>query len=92
MSDERRLRRVGITSAVLIEWMTTGWRTNQNEYVECIEGLPQGAKCIRMDYDMVHDVAYLLVEHESFEPVHHGEVIPKMHVAYRSTRLKDNGS
>lgn len=92
MTEGRRLRRVGIMPEVMIEWMTTGWRASPTEYVECVEGLPVGAKCIRFDYDLVSDVAYMLVEHESFELVQHGEVIPKMHVTYCTTRLEESES
>ena len=41
-----------------------------------VDGIPDGGKVVRAGYDHLTDVIYLIVEHESFDDVPEGNLIP----------------
>ena len=50
----------------------------------CVEGLPEGAKYIGAQLDIMALSVYLIFEHESFEPLKNGQEIPLQPVRYES--------
>lgn len=70
------------------EIMTAGWK---GDGVECVNGLPKGAIIISTGYDAAYDWYYFIVEHESFDLITEGDVLPLMHVTY-AWRPVDRGS
>jgi len=73
---DRRLMRVGITPEVLVQSMlTTGHKRSYR-----IIGAPEGTEIIRCGYDRERDLLYVLLRHESFEPVPEGEIVPILNI------------
>jgi hypothetical protein len=74
----KRIVRVPISFALLIELMTKGFKNSGS--IECTEGLPDGAVYVRSYTDEEKKTGYLVFEHESFEPVEEGAWIPELRV------------
>ena len=78
-----RLMRVGNSQELLQDILTQGWRIGgPGRYVECTEGVPEGAKIVGSSHDRERLVAYLFFEHESFEDVLEGGHVPEMKVTH----------
>lgn len=57
---------VMVNSEVLVEFLTKGWK---GDGVQCIEGLPAGAKLVSVrTYEYYPEHVTLIFEHESFAP------------------------
>lgn len=75
--------------------MTKGWVAGQGGIVErlvCTEGLPEGAQFRGMEYRAKWGGLFELVfEHDSFEDIPQGAVLPEIRVEYR-THYRPSGS
>lgn len=92
MSDEakypaRRRRSVVINPELFCEMITTGWC---GDGIECIDGLPEGAKIIRFGHDLPRDLYYFIVEHESFDLIPPFEQLPLMWITYSKRTWPEN--
>lgn len=81
--SERRYRRVAISFDLLVQMLTTGWSIGDAQTITCIDGLPEGAKFIRAIYDILSDTESLVFEHESFEPIQQGQIIPVSYISWK---------
>lgn len=82
MTEGRRLRRVPINMDMLFDIFTEGWEVGTNAYIRCYQGLPKGSKFISAGYDPLSGSEQLIFEHESFEPVKPGEIIPVLYIGH----------
>lgn len=71
--------RVVISAEIFTEILTTGW---SGDGVQCVEGLPEGADFINMDYDPVSDSFSLIFQHESFPPTEEAQMLPALPIMY----------
>lgn len=69
--NTRRLKRLTLSPDVLIY-------TLADMRLRRVVGFPAGAKVARCGYDSLTDTFYIVVEHESFEEVPQGEIIPML--------------
>lgn len=76
---ERRLVRVSMTVDLLQELLTQGFRAD----LECEIGLPAGAVFIGSTTDAPSLDVNLFFEHESFQPVPMGEMVPLLMPRFR---------
>ena len=76
-----RLKRVAITAYLWLEMCTLGWNT-KGHWLECTEGLPEGAEIVNSDFDGRTNQLYLIVHHESFPQVEYGNEIPLLSVMF----------
>lgn len=81
--SERRYRRVVIDFDFLTQILTTGWSIGDAQTITCIDGLPEGAKFIHAIYDVLSDTENLVFEHESFEPIPQGQMIPVSYISWK---------
>ena len=70
--------------------LTKGWRCGADgDIVECVEGLPDGARYVRGFYDAEKGLVGLVFEHESFKEVPWGGAMPEiLPVITRKTAVK----
>jgi len=66
------VRRFPITLALLLDIFTTG----QTVRAEIVSGIPRDAMIVRHHYDNETGLYFLTLQHDSFEPVKTGAVIP----------------
>ena len=59
--------------------LTEGWHAD----VECIQGLPNTARYIRMVYDMERDLVGMVIEDDSFPPAIEGQPLETIKPAYK---------
>lgn len=81
-----RRRGVLIRFPLLTEMITIGWKIGPGNRVfsaECMEGVPSGASLIHVVYDPRTDCVIAIFEHESFDEVAPGELIPLVPVSHR---------
>jgi hypothetical protein len=71
----RRIIRVGISIELVTSVFSTGWNSKPY-FIECIAGLPEGARLMGMNYDTAFNMIYLYFEHDSFAQT--GFVIPDL--------------
>lgn len=66
----RRLRAYSFTPEFVTHIMTTGWHVGyagEGDSIECVEGIPEGAKRVGQYYDEKTDEFVMVFEHESFD-------------------------
>jgi len=78
MADCRQRVVVPISGRLFEELLTTG----NTIVARCVDGLPDGARFIAMQYDGMRDEWLLVFEHESFEPVEEAKVLPRKMITY----------
>lgn len=74
MERERHIARVAVAPEWILEQIIEGALT----YMRCVEGVPQGTRCIGIYSDQEHRVMWLMLEHPSFEAVPIGDVAPEL--------------
>lgn len=79
------VKRIGVSIPFWLEMCVTGWNVGKDAYIECVEGLPAGAKYVRGWVDEQAQIVWLVVEHPSFESVLWGETIPELWPVLRKT-------
>ena len=75
------------------EWITKGFRIggDSDRAIECIKGLPEGAKFIAAKYlqnGWPIGTLFLVFEHPSFPIIHAGGAIPRLEVEHRELRYE----
>lgn len=78
----QRLKRYDITGNVLPDLLSPG--THRVE-----TGIPKDAETRRLGYDHTEDKVFLVVEHESFDPVEEGMEIPRGEVTLTTVRTEE---
>jgi hypothetical protein len=74
LETDNRLRRVRVAPPVLFFML----QDNPNAWFQPAENrLPKDARLVNAYFDADRNMFYLVVEHESFEPVGEGQVIPE---------------
>lgn len=70
MEQHPRWRKVSMPPDLLISIMTEGWKVpgKSGESIQCVKGLPEGAKFVKYEWGILNTL-YLVVEHDSFEPL-----------------------
>lgn len=75
-----RVKALYVTYSLLADMFTVGWK---GDGVECVKGLPEGARLVQ-SYDMPEvGCAVLVFEHPDFEDVQPFELPPKLDVVHR---------
>ena len=69
-----RMMKFRIPMDLLLDMFTTGKVTE----LQCITGLPKGARYISHHLDVSTFIVHIVVEHSSFEPLDMGEYIPEV--------------
>lgn len=70
LEQPRNVALIKVHIDVLMDILTTGWNGSG---LYCVRGIPPGAKFVRADYMPEYGAYYIMVEHDSFEPVYRGE-------------------
>lgn len=78
--NSKRLVCVRVSQPFLIYLFTKG---NKTSAVECVEGLPEGAKFHNSYYEWESNSAYLVFSHESFAEVPDGEKLPILNIEHK---------
>ena len=73
---------VPVSFDLLIEMMYKDYKVKHG--IECVSGVPRGAKFVTANYDPVRNIAFIVFEHKSFEPVELGCEIPWLDITHRS--------
>jgi hypothetical protein len=73
VTARRCVRRVAVHPRVLVDLMTHG--TDGIDVVD--HPLPAGARYVLCTWDPLGATVWIIVEHESFDPIAEGEVIPE---------------
>jgi len=76
----RRIRRLLLSPESLLRTLANGALT------KTLQGVPHDAKVGGGGYDLHKDVFVLLIEHESFEPLNDGDMIPEMYALFKDVR------
>lgn len=71
---------VMISYSFLQEISTVGWQGT----AKCVRGLPEGARLVSTFTDDSRNVACLVFEHDSFEPVEAGDKLPILPVVFET--------
>ncbi len=56
-------------------------------WFRCTRGVPEGTRIVRIDYDPFMRTMRLLLEHDSFEPLHNGQVTPRIEAYFNSLTM-----
>ena len=77
----RRVMRVYMTPEFLLQMMREGYRSPAG--IECVQGIPMGAKVLGTSYDPVCNAVFVFVEHESFPETPPAHESPVLQVVFR---------
>ncbi len=69
----RRYKQLRVSQDLFVDWFTTGFRVA----FEIESGIPKGAKVVNI-LAAFPDLIVLVLEHESFDEVPFGELIPEL--------------
>lgn len=85
---DRRLIAVPVSVDFLTEMVTLGWQTRVDCITTCIRGLPIGATFVSSFFDNARFIAYLVFQHESFDEVPPGTMIPELWPLFETKQLE----
>jgi hypothetical protein len=77
--------RVGIAEPLFMQWLTHG----TEKVLVCEGGLPEGSRIVDVIYHRYARVVWLIVMHESFEPIENSTptyMIPERAVLYKAAK------
>lgn len=60
-------------------------------HFEVLEGLPAGTKFMSFNLDPYSNTLILVVEHESFEPIHEGDPLPYIEICIKDLGNEPSG-
>lgn len=75
-NTERRLKRVGIHVPFIDQLLRDGHKFNWGSLVTVESEIPKDAQLVRIFSDETSDTVYFVYEHETFDRVQLGEIIP----------------
>ena len=88
VSRPTRRKMVLMSPELLQGMLTTGWHVGKDRAIECIDGLPEGARFITAYYDYIRQVIALIFEHPDWpEIVPYSEppiIMPTFRAQYRT--------
>lgn len=88
---KRRIARVIVSQALLIETLQQGWNT-AGRVITCDKGLPEGAEFAGSTIDPTVLDVYLFFTHPSFPEVMEGAEIPALEVLYTQVTIDAGAS
>ena len=79
----RRYKRIAMTPEFFVEMIRDG----DHAYSIIKDGVPADAKIVRCGYDNLSNQIYVFIEHESFDQVTEGEIVPELYPLFHNGRI-----
>lgn len=81
-----RIVKISVSNELLLNFVTTGWKSSDGFIIECVSGLPEGAKIVNV-YRGYPDTVVFEVQHSDYEDIPEGTEPPFFTPVFRKVQV-----